>query len=333
MLKKESRKFRMISNFSIKYPKNRLKKKIIVNETYILLCFWLLLLLLLGAEEATASNREVRLFFVLCVDILNGFFSLLPLLLTFLLLLLLLFLEPERDASQEADFSSKLVAGLECLFLFLFRFFSSLLGVTGTEAEMADCSTTSTAVSSTSVAVVVDVDDVESLVIWNSDFSSQPSTISIDSGFSMMGLILFRFSQITELLMGDESSDSLGVCGLIISTFLCITISVLGTIVMGITLQPSASLSALLSLTESNVRFGTLVEPDIRISGIDISESLSASRSSGTESDKMESLSIVSTEPDCVAPETVSDKSSSNSFIRSEISGSDSSESLLLDSG
>ena len=161
----------------------------------------LLLLLLLGAEEATASNSEVRLLLVLAVDILNGFFSFL-----LLRLLVLWLLDPESELSQEADFSSKAAAGLAPL-PFLLRFLSSLIGVTGTEDE--EDNLTSTTSGSSRVTADVTGTDLTSL-------SSQPistevsssSTFSISVRLSLMfGLTLFLFSLTTEVFerVGDCS--------------------------------------------------------------------------------------------------------------------------------
>jgi hypothetical protein len=54
---------------------------------------------------------------------------------TLLLLLLPDTLEPDREDNHVADFSSREVAGLDSL-LFLLRFFSSLMGVAGTDIDM-----------------------------------------------------------------------------------------------------------------------------------------------------------------------------------------------------
>ena len=107
-------------------------------NSYILGCFWplvvawLLLLLLLEVaavvvEDETASNNDVKLLLVRWVDILKPLFS----------LLLLWLFDPDRELSQVADLSSRAAAGLEPL-TFLDRFdFSSLMGVTGTDEDMA----------------------------------------------------------------------------------------------------------------------------------------------------------------------------------------------------
>ena len=93
-------------------------------------------------DEATASNNDVRLFFVVRRD-LDIFLSLPP----------LPIFDPDNDDSHDADFSSNDVAGdvIDNL-LFLLRFLSSLIGVAGTDADGTRSTTTlaTTGVSSTS---------------------------------------------------------------------------------------------------------------------------------------------------------------------------------------
>jgi hypothetical protein len=86
-----------------------------------------------------------------------------------------------------------------------------------------------------------------------------------------------------------------------------------GIILMGMTLQPSLPGSAALALTPA-LPAVSLATP------MDISERLSASNNSGTESDKTESRSTVSIDPDWVAPEPemVSDRSTSTSSSSSK---------------
>jgi len=157
----------------------------------------LLLLLLLGAEEATASNSDVRLLLVFAVENLNAFFSFL-----LLRLLLLLLEDPESEVSQEADFSSKAVAGLAPL-LFLLRFLSSLIGVAGTDDEEG---LTSNASGFSRVTADVTGTDLSTSQPISSEVTSSTFSISVKSSW-MFGLTLFLFSLTTEVFerFGDCS--------------------------------------------------------------------------------------------------------------------------------